>query len=188
MNPTIQTHSGIYFNFLEPHKSEFTIDDIAHALAHICRFTGHTREFYSVAQHSVHVSYLVPSEDALAGLLHDAHEAFVGDVASPLKHLLPEYKLIEERAEQAVRSRYGLPTTLPASVKHADLLMLATERHFLMPDTGSEHWALIDGLEPALKRLVPVAPETARHLFLARYRELIHTQVAPNTYCALKMG
>ena len=171
MTPTILTRSGHYFNLLEPHTSRFSLADIAHALAHICRYTGHTRRFYSVAQHSVHVSYLVPPEHALAGLLHDAAEAFIGDVSTPLKHLLPDYKVIEQRIEAAIFARFGLPATLPPCVKQADLVMLATERRDLMPANGDQ-WAILKDIEPRRKPGTPLTSEQAYEALRDRYSEL----------------
>lgn len=166
--PTILLRSGSYFDLLRPEASTFTILDIAHALSNLCRFTGHTHRFLSVAEHSVYVSQLVPREDTLAGLLHDAAEAFVGDVSRPLKSLLPEYRVIEDRVSRAVLSRFGLDPVLPDSVGQADRVMLRAEQFYAM--RYDDVWP---GLLPEVviePQFLP--PEAARFLFLQRYFEL----------------
>lgn len=169
--PTITLFSGAYFDLEDPVSSEFGIEDIAHALAHICRYTGHCKAFYSVAQHSVLVSRVVPPEHAFAGLMHDAAEAFIGDVSTPLKMLLPDYKRIEERIEAVIFARYRLPAKLPPCVKEADLILLRTEQRDLMRAEG-QHLSDTEGCEPLPERIEPLGPVAAEHLFLTRFARL----------------
>lgn len=173
MRSDIQTAAGRYFDLLQPHTNQIGIDEIAHALANICRFTGHTRVHYSVAQHSVLVSYLVPDQFAMHGLLHDAAEAFVGDVSSPLKRQLRDYKSIESRVEHAVLSRFGLwGPDARAEVKHADLVALVTEQRDLMPPRGDGDWSSLDGIEPLPWTIEPLPNFVAKALFLRRFEQL----------------
>jgi uncharacterized protein len=171
MLPTILTHSGINFNLLEPDASMIRIDDIAHALSHLCRFTGHTRCFYSVAEHCIRASEHVPPQFALEALLHDATEAYLGDVSSPLKTVLHEYRMIEFRLDCVIRYHFGLPLKSSPQVKQADLAMLATERAHLMPFTD-DHWPLLDGITPAEPIEQPLTPLQAKGMFLYRFHSL----------------
>lgn len=173
MRPDILTSEGRYFNFVTPEQNIFGVEEIAHALAHVCRFAGHTREFYSVAQHSVHASYLVHREHALAALMHDAAEAFIGDVTSPLKQLLPAYKVIEKRLERVIFAKFGLAWPMHPDVKRADLIMLATEQRDLMPAHADQwEWELTGDIRPLPVTISPVAPSVAKQWFLQRHMEL----------------
>ena len=81
----VSTYTGKQFFPLDPQQDQVDIEDIAHGLAYQCRFNGQTRYFYSVAQHSLIVAGLVPKRLYLAALLHDAAEAYMGDMVKPLK-------------------------------------------------------------------------------------------------------
>lgn len=170
VGPTILLHSGVYFDFESPETSTITIGDIAHALSNICRFTGHVRRFYSVAEHSVLASYLVPPEDAFAALMHDAAEAVLGDVSKPLKSLLPDYKRIERRVERAIFAKFGLPDKLPASVKAADKQMLGIEQRECMKNR--DDWDVYKIALSARPKIGFLAPPAACNAFLARYIDL----------------
>ena len=167
--PTILLSTGRYFDFLNPQP--LTIGEVAHALSNLCRFTGHCTSFYSVAQHSVLVSHLLPDELAAQGLLHDAVEAVMGDMSGPLKRLFPQYKELEHRIEAVVLAGFGLPVQLDPRVKRADLQALRTEQEHLMRKEGGL-WTCLDGIEPAPIAITPLCPEAALQVFLARAAEL----------------
>ncbi len=169
--PDILTASGKYFNFVDTEANEINVLDIAHALSHVCRFAGHVREFYSVAQHSYFCSFLVPPEDALQALFHDATEAYIGDVTRPLKALLPDYRRIEERLHNDIFTKLGLSPDLPRSVKHADLILLATEQRDLMP-SHSDEWLILAGISPMPETIIPWSPAVAKTKFVERYYKL----------------
>lgn len=171
IGPNILMADGTYFHFDDPWRTGICVEDIAHALSNICRFTGHCREFYSVAQHAVLVSHLVPREFAYQALHHDDVEAVMGDVSSPLKKLLPEYKRLEREIETVILAQQGITLPMPPEVKHADLVALLTEKRDLMPLAGGI-WESLDGIEPDDAVIVPLSPTKARAAFLRRHEEL----------------
>jgi len=172
MTPHILTVSGNYFNFEFPEQSTYTIEDIGHATANFCRFTGHVTSFYSVAEHCTRGSYEIAPEHALAFLLHDAAEGFTGDVSTPLKMMIkPLYGPIEERVERAILTKFGLSYPLHPDIKKMDLIMLASEKRDLMPASGGE-WDMLKGVKPLGKIIKPWSPKKAKRMFLERFYEL----------------
>jgi len=133
----IHTFSGIAFDLLNPKPGMILIEDIIHSLCLINRYNGAALFPYSVAQHSLYVASLLPQELKLHGLLHDAAEAYVGDMASPLKKIMPEYKKVEEKIFRVVADVYGLSYPEPLEIKKADLAVLSAEREqVLLPSYG----------------------------------------------------
>lgn len=125
---TILTYTGKHYTPFKPSLEDICIEDIAHSLANQCRYIGHTTEFYSVAQHSMHVCGMVPAEYRLEALLHDAAEAYCHDIAAPLKAWLPDYQAMLRQNELAVRLKFGLPAEESQTVKFFDKLVGAYER------------------------------------------------------------
>jgi len=168
----IQTLSGKHFDYLNAQTDDVDIEDIATALSNICRFAGHLPEFYSVAQHSVLCSQIVPQEYAFEALMHDAAEAYCQDIPAPLKRLLPDYRRIETLVDDLIRSKFGLPLHQSELVKYADLTMLATERRDLEIDDGTP-WLILKGIPASdLIQVVPLRPGQAYGLFINRFNEL----------------
>lgn len=149
MEPKILTRSGIYFDLVTPNPDDVRIEDIAAALSKLCRFTGHTKSFYSVAQHCLLVSSNAPDHLKLHALLHDASEAYLGDVSSPLKQLIPMYKLLEGNVHATIMEAFKLPGLLPEDqelLRELDLRALKTERNLFMPKTDVS-WPVCEHLE-----------------------------------------
>lgn len=175
----ILTRSGRRFSFTAPAPTAVDIQDIAHALCHINRFTGHAAFPYSVARHSIAVAdYLratgAPPEIVYAGLLHDAHEAYFGDINTPLKQALG-LREQEARVQAVVAEGLGVPLALlhDPRVKQADLVALAVEREVLMPDDGP--WACLDAITDEMCAAMPKPKRLAwfvREGFLRRYHRL----------------
>jgi len=165
----IQTYTGRRLDLFDPLLEEISIVDIGYALSNLCRYTGHTTKFYSVAQHSVLVSEYVDPKDQRWGLLHDASEAYLNDIASPLKRLLPKYQDIERRLMWEITRKFGLPSKMPESVYRADQAVGAAEAFQLI--VGSKDgWGLKE--KPLDITIRPISPRAAHNLFMYRFREL----------------
>ena len=168
--PTILLSSGVYFNYEEPAESDFSIADIAKGLSNTCRFGGQCPRFYSVAEHSVLMSHCVAEYLAFEALMHDAAEAFICDLPKPLKMLLPDYKVVEDRVEAAISARFGYPATMTPAVKEMDIRMLAAEQQQVM---GNNHnWHHTHGLEAAPVTVNFWSPDVAEIEFLNRFKQL----------------
>lgn len=170
VGPSIMLQSGAWFDFAAPHSSPFTIEDIAHGLANICRYSGQCSRFYSVAEHSLLVSDTAVGFEFEA-LMHDAAEAFLGDITRPLKQMLPEYKRIEGEVEQAIFSRFGIESPLPREVKQADLRVLAAEQRQIMP-RGTDDWLRGQDVIPAPVVVRHMSPDDAKRAWLERFEAL----------------
>ncbi len=172
--PWILTATGRRFPLDAPRPEDVDPLDLAHALGNLCRFGGHTRLHYSVAQHSLLVSELAGRPFRLAGLLHDAGEAYVGDIVGPLARRLPEFRAVEHRILDAVATRFGVPRWQfeTPEVRHADAVALLTERKALLPPSPHPWAEDLAAARPLRRTIVPLPPEAARAAFLQRLHDL----------------
>ena len=176
--PWIETYTGRKWRFLKPQSSDVSILDLAHSLSSLCRYTGHLKEFYSVAQHSVLVSYACDPEDAFYGLMHDTSEAYCQDLNRPFKRSpgMEVYKVYETMTYEAICHAFGMSTTEPDSVKRADLVLLATEKRDLLNQNGIDWkvWSAGKGDEiaPLPEKIIPWKQKKAEKEFLKRFMEL----------------
>lgn len=176
----IVTYTGKIFDLLNPKPEMVCIEDIAHALAYICRYTGHTREFYSVAQHCVLMAKNpdLPG-DPLLKLLHDAGETYTGDIAKPWKQLLTVSQLhipvseFEQGIQDVIGLALGVDLSHSAEVKIADIRMMATEIRDLMPKMPQPQIWNIDVDSPIQKIIFPWKPDYAEQAFLKCYHKLM---------------
>ncbi|MEL7941006.1 phosphohydrolase [Pseudomonas delhiensis] len=170
----ILTNSGQRFDILEPNSSMVQPQDIAHSLAMQCRFNGHCGTFYSVAQHCIIVASLVPAEYKLQALLHDATEAYIGDIVRPVKQAVPELRQIEQRIWHAICARFDIDPVLPACIHDADMIALATERRDLMPE-HQDGWDCLAGTQPMQQFIRAWSAEEARLRYWQDLLQLLST-------------
>lgn len=168
-NPYIETASGIYFPFLNPTEDHIEIKDIAFSLANQCRFNGHVA-FYSVAEHSVAVASYLPNHLRLAGLLHDAAEAYLSDIPGPVKQYLPDYREMEKKIQEVINKKFDVDTFLP-EIKEADKYMTSNEAYYLLGSKGKDWSSVL--FEPSKKtRPINLPPIEAYNLFMHWFTEL----------------
>jgi hypothetical protein len=168
----ITTFTGRTIHPFAPEVDDIYIEDIAHALAFTCRWAGHTSEYFSVAQHSVLVSLLCPVEWALEGLMHDASEAYLTDIPSPLKPHIPGYQELERRVEAAIAEGFSLVYPFDVSIKEADHAALTYEVSAFMPHKRLLEHFRVSKMTPTIDLLVSWPPEMAEAKFLDRYLTL----------------
>lgn len=175
----VQTYSGQAFDLKSLDPTKISIEDIGHSLSMQCRYNGHTRRFYSVAEHSVRVSYIAEKrfgdrKFAIGGLLHDAAEAYIGDMVTPIKKELPgmeEFVLLENEIQAAIESVFFLPCRLLSCVEISlvDKIMGATEKRDLMYPCKRD-WGPLP--EPDIRVICPWEPQIAKLNFLNRAYDL----------------
>ena len=166
----MQTFTGLAFWPLDPRSEDVCVEDIAHGLSLVCRFAGQCQFFYSVAEHSWLVASQVPPEFRLQALLHDATEAYIGDMVRPLKQGLPQYRQIEADIWGAIAQRFDVPFQLAPCVKAADNRVLLAERDCLLRKPPIP-WYWSKGLTPAPVSIVCLSPRAAEAEFLAAFKE-----------------
>lgn len=174
----IQTASGRAFDPFDPNPDDITIEDIAHHLANQGRFSGATKYFYSVAQHSIHVAAAVAgryggtAEEQRIALMHDTPEAYIVDLPRPIKHHpdMQAYRNIEVNVWNAIATKFNLPEEIPEIVKLADDAMLMTERRDLMAPPPFP-WAT-EHQPPLAFEIECLPPREARMMFLVNFQRL----------------
>lgn len=171
---TFMTRTGLPVDLLEPDPSSFKVADIAHALAVSNRFVGHTEVPYSVAQHSVLVSYACDPEDAREGLFHDGAEFVTGDLSRAMKRLPelePAWEPIESRIHRAMCRALGIREAIPPSVKRADDVLAVTEMRDLF-DPPRKPALVRAGILPLVDTIRPWPWQEAELRFLRRFLDL----------------
>jgi len=175
----IQTAYGNIIDPINPREEDIFIEDIAHALSNQCRYAGHVRTWYSVAEHAVRVSQAVPEEFAFEALHHDDSEAYLIDIPSPLKTALfgDLYREVEERLMNVIHQKFNIVSTPESrkAIHYADVALLKTEVRDLLtpvpdPQDRYELWEQWTGDVEILPEVIsPVSPEVARNAYIAQH-------------------
>lgn len=173
----LETYTGLQFRFNEPTADMISIDDIAHALSLLCRYNGHVKRFYSVAEHCTLMAYWMrdrgfPKDQVFTALMHDCAEAYIGDMARPVKVTMPRFKELEGRIEQAAAEKFPMMVyPFPKIIKELDSRILNDERTQVM-NPSDNVWGT-DDLEPLGVTCRFWSPEEAKNRFLGMYISLV---------------
>lgn len=177
MKNSIQTHSGIWIDPSDANVKEINIDDICHSLSNTGRFNGHCSVFYSVAQHSVIVSHILEKASfsktvLLAGLLHDAHEAYLGDMPSPLKKIFTDFAQISDELQLIINKVFEIKISEEDAweVKKADYKAFHAEVRDLVPNKAG--WTWPENFDEWQETILPLNPLESKALFMKRFLEL----------------
>lgn len=175
-----ELYSGKLFDIVKPTPDQIELKDIAHSLSNICRFNGHCKEFYSVAQHSVVVASISPYEHKLAALMHDASEAYLCDLPTPIKRgvkLGKIYKEFEAKVEDVIADCFGFEYPYHESILYADSIALAAEALALMPSGGLgwdwPNWSADDLFKiKECSKIKCLTPCESKDLFLETFHDI----------------
>jgi len=175
----LETFSGIQFRFNNPTPEMFSIEDIAHALSMLCRYNGHVKRFYTVAEHSVLMAYWMRDRgyskaEVFTALMHDCAEAYIGDMARPVKATMPRFKELERTIELVAAEKFPLMIyPFPKVIKNLDSRILKDERGQAMHPSDNV-WGT-DSLEPMNVTLRFWTPKQAKTRFLGMYTSLVRS-------------
>lgn len=176
----MQLQSGMRYWPLDPRPDDFCIEDIAHALSNICRWGGHVDKFYSVAQHSVLVAAQARKGLQMEALLHDAAEAYTGDIPRPLKRAmgndavsLRSYSTIEAATHKAICVKFGVNPVMADEIKQIDDRITVDERLSLFSNLHREEDWMFRNSERIGIAIRPIPPQAARELFMTAYRIIV---------------
>ena len=153
-NTCIRTYTGRHVDVFNITPDMIHIDDIAHALSNQCRFGGHTKTFFSVAEHCIWTARRVPFDLRLAALMHDAAEAYLIDLPTPIKREFPQYEEIEHKVLAAIAQKFGFEFPLSLQVRVADREQLEWEFKNIVENMG----------------IKPLTPREARVAFLMHFK------------------
>ena len=177
----IITYTGKQFFLLQAKPEDISVTDIAHALAMQCRWTGHSKFHYSIAQHAYYCSFIGPESEAFERLNHDDSEAYMGDMNRPLKHYTEAgvaYRHQEAKLERTIKESFGIQPVESKSVKEADEIMLYTEKAQLLPAVNFEGSNIYPAVPPSETLVIEQwSPEEAERRFLSRWYELYRKRI-----------